>query len=44
MRLEGIVEYQGEWKMTVSKEAQVNQKWQMTQWNNDQVGAVLELG
>jgi len=44
MRLEGIVEYQGEWKMTVSKEAQFNQKWQMTQWNNDQVGAVLELG
>ena len=44
MRLEGIALGDSEWKITPSKEAPANHKWQMTQWNNDQVGAHLELG
>lgn len=44
MRLDGVIERQGEWRITQSKETRTKQKWQIVQWNNNQVGASLELG
>ncbi len=44
MRLEGVIEKQGEWRISKAKEEKVHAKWQMTHWSKNQVSALLELG
>ena len=44
MRLEGVIEKQGEWRISKAKEEQLQSKWQMTHWSQNQVSALLELG
>jgi rubredoxin---NAD+ reductase len=44
MQLKGLVRRHEEWQIIKPKEAQANKKWQMTQSNNNQVVASLELG
>jgi rubredoxin-NAD+ reductase len=44
MRLEGVIERQGEWRISKAKAEQLNSKWQMTQWSKNQVSALLDLG
>ena len=44
MRLEGVIERQGEWRISKAKAEQFNSKWQMAQWSKNQVSALLDLG
>lgn len=44
MRLEGVIERTGEWRISKAKEEQLQAKWQMTHWSRNQVSALLELG
>jgi rubredoxin---NAD+ reductase len=44
MRLEGLVRRHEDWQINKPLESLAKHKWQMTQSNNNQVGARLELG
>jgi len=44
MRLEGVIEKTGEWRISKVQEDQLPSKWQMTHWSKNQVSALLELG
>ena len=44
MRLEGLIQQQGVWKFNNQDQNINSQKWQMTQWNNNQAGAQIEIG
>ena len=44
MRLKGSATQSGEWRITQSLDIHARQKLQMTQWNQNQASATLELG
>ena len=44
MRLKGSITKSGEWRVTQSLETTATQKMQLTQWNQNQACATLELG